>query len=649
MHDLVKNVTEQLGLGSSTVSHYLYKLLMYEKGDFFASHRDTEKVDKMFATLIIALPSEHEGGELLVRHDGQEELIYFGGKDKHYQFQYAAFYADCEHEVKPVKHGYRCCLIYNLVLEDSKKQPLAPNNGKHVEQISKLIETRFEQESSKRMAVLLEHKYSEAGLSFENLKNADRMKVDVLLHAAKQAECEAHLAIVTRWESGWAEGGYGGYYNDDDYEMGEVDDWSLSVDHWIATDGKRKELGEINISEEDIVAEMNLEDMDADKQDVQEASGNAGATMERWYHRAALVIWPQRLNFYQLCQAGQHSAILQLKQMLTAGPATNIEQCQEFATEIINEWKLPNYHVVDEDYADAKTMFDLLIKIGSVKLLEQFLKNILTQILSGKEAKAIIKICKQYGWLSFQSELALMAEQQKTIIAFISVFEELCADTEESERLKLCKSLTPKVIATLKQSDNKNEESRWAAPNPPKKPSTLISFFKSLYRINETKRLATAVTYFISDTTHYPLHSCLIPTVKKLSPWFAKQTKASASFKRLEKYCIDELKARTAEIVVYPTDWKQDISLSCSCADCEELQQFLLNPSEKAHNFRVKKERRQHLHQQIDGHKCNMSHQTTRTGSPYTLVCTKNYSSYDKRQTQWELDKKLLKELQKLG
>ena len=40
------------------------------KGQFFASHRDTEKAPGMFATLVVVvvLPSTSTGGELLVRH-----------------------------------------------------------------------------------------------------------------------------------------------------------------------------------------------------------------------------------------------------------------------------------------------------------------------------------------------------------------------------------------------------------------------------------------------------------------------------------------------------------------------------------------------------------------------------------------------------
>lgn len=65
----VKAITAELGVVGKVVAHP-YKLLLYEKGGHFLPHRDTEKLDAMFGSLIIALPSAHAGGHLLVRHDG---------------------------------------------------------------------------------------------------------------------------------------------------------------------------------------------------------------------------------------------------------------------------------------------------------------------------------------------------------------------------------------------------------------------------------------------------------------------------------------------------------------------------------------------------------------------------------------------------
>ena len=54
-------------------------------------------------------------------------MIDFGGRaGGPFRIQYAAFYADCEHEVRPLKKGYRLCLVYNLTLARSKKDASSP-------------------------------------------------------------------------------------------------------------------------------------------------------------------------------------------------------------------------------------------------------------------------------------------------------------------------------------------------------------------------------------------------------------------------------------------------------------------------------------------------------------------------------------------
>ena len=116
----------ELGLENQNLEAHLYRLLLYESGSFFLAHRDGEKLDRMVATLVIALPSAHEGGELVVRHEGREEAVDFGTNSQ-FQTQFAAFYADCEHEIRPVTSGFRLALVYNLTLEKSS----ASDHGSH--------------------------------------------------------------------------------------------------------------------------------------------------------------------------------------------------------------------------------------------------------------------------------------------------------------------------------------------------------------------------------------------------------------------------------------------------------------------------------------------------------------------------------------
>lgn len=50
-------------------------MLIYEKGAFFKAHTDTEKIPGMFGTMVICLDSAHEGGDVIVKHQGKTKVL----------------------------------------------------------------------------------------------------------------------------------------------------------------------------------------------------------------------------------------------------------------------------------------------------------------------------------------------------------------------------------------------------------------------------------------------------------------------------------------------------------------------------------------------------------------------------------------------
>jgi predicted 2-oxoglutarate/Fe(II)-dependent dioxygenase YbiX len=107
---IMARVADGLGVAEPIVAE-LYKLLVYDQGSFFVSHRDTEKAPGMFATLVVVLPSISSGGDLVVRHKGREARLDLRCEDPS-EAAFAAFYADCVHEVLPVTSGCRLTLVY---------------------------------------------------------------------------------------------------------------------------------------------------------------------------------------------------------------------------------------------------------------------------------------------------------------------------------------------------------------------------------------------------------------------------------------------------------------------------------------------------------------------------------------------------------
>lgn len=70
---ILEHACRELGIpdGTEHVEAQLYKLLIYEPGAMFKPHKDTEKAPRMFGTLVVTLPSEHEGGDLHLTFGGK--------------------------------------------------------------------------------------------------------------------------------------------------------------------------------------------------------------------------------------------------------------------------------------------------------------------------------------------------------------------------------------------------------------------------------------------------------------------------------------------------------------------------------------------------------------------------------------------------
>ncbi|KAI0643322.1 hypothetical protein C8Q79DRAFT_172047 [Trametes meyenii] len=94
----------------------LYKLNVYGKDAFFKPHIDTPRGSGMFGSLVVVFPTPHEGGELVLRHDGKEWAFDAASLLSATQcsIAFAAFFSDVEHEVLQVTSGHRVTVTYNL-------------------------------------------------------------------------------------------------------------------------------------------------------------------------------------------------------------------------------------------------------------------------------------------------------------------------------------------------------------------------------------------------------------------------------------------------------------------------------------------------------------------------------------------------------
>jgi hypothetical protein len=176
-----------------------------------------------------------------------------------------------------------------------------------------------------KLVLPLAHYYTPAELSFGALKNGDAAITAVLLRAAASVGHVVRLAMISIWESGsaaetWDHRGRWDFEPDpDDFEVLEVYERTENVEGWVTPDGEPDHRGPLPLEEDELCPPGSLDDAMPDDQEYHEATGNAGATFERTYRHAALVVWPASAELELVLQDGLEWALRVLRQLIADG------------------------------------------------------------------------------------------------------------------------------------------------------------------------------------------------------------------------------------------------------------------------------------------------------------------------------------------
>ncbi|KDQ15313.1 hypothetical protein BOTBODRAFT_174154 [Botryobasidium botryosum FD-172 SS1] len=302
INELAEDVCAGLGVDfhASQPRAELYKLLLYETGSHFLPHQDTEKVDGMFATMIVILPSAFTGGAAHLSHADLSATIDYSA-DSLSSTSVMAWYTDVTHEIKPITSGYRLALSYNLIHTTSALRPSLPNAQGPLPQLRDVLLTweHTGYEGPLKIVYLLDHKYSLANLRGSALKGTDAHLVSLLDAVAKELDFRLGLATIECHASGY---GQGDEYEDDydgprrsvEFDRNTANTTILNL---VNMDGQLIS-DELDFSAEDknqtIPSDLDsvVEAGDHYKQEYEGYQGNSAGTLERWYRRTILVIWP---------------------------------------------------------------------------------------------------------------------------------------------------------------------------------------------------------------------------------------------------------------------------------------------------------------------------------------------------------------------
>jgi len=688
--NILSKVTAGLGCGDTAVYAELYKMLIYDRGGFFLAHRDTEKTTGMFGTLVLTLPSAYRGGALRIRHADREVTVETNATDPS-EISFVAFYADCEHEALPVQEGNRVCLVYNLIQKPAEKPASrksrilkAPNYESQVAQAAAILEGYWKSPGAPtKTAWLLDHQYSPAGLSFSSLKGADAAKSRVLVQAAGRALCVAHLAVVHIGETGAAEldGNsydnsrrshyWGGDSDEDDLEgddEGEsftavtADDSWQYLDEWRDTEDRTVEFGRIPLGEGQLLPVDALDGEPPDEARLTEASGNEGATYERSYHRAALVLWPAARTIEVLLDGGVVAATQYLKRLAADGVSARPKAIAA-ARRILSAWPAVgrradsySFHSRGPEASDRTTMMEALAGLNATALLEQFIREVVTSTYDGSENAALLASAKVLGDEQAAAVLSALVEARMPDRpgGCAELLLGLAANPSPSFG-QIADAAVAGLDGIGAPGSEPDDAFAWRAARNEARvgqlaPEAIVNLFSALRQLKDRTLCDSAARKIALRPEVFRPVTLVVPAIERICAEQSHKAPAvDPAVERLWTSAAEFLLLRSEVPPEPPSDWSLHAELPCTCADCRELQAFARDPAEKVHRFRVRKERRGHLHQVIDRHRLDMTHVTVRSGSPQTLVCTKDRRTFMARLDEYRHEISAMRNLVKLA
>ena len=199
-----------------------------------------------------------------------------------------------------------------------------------------------------RLVYLLDHEYKQRGLNWSRLKGVDAERAALLRAAAERAGCQAVLALAEvketwdAWPSGSDPGDDYDYYDDededdeaedygyhdasrdrggdhDDYQLNELIDDEITLGWWTSPDGTGGEPISLHVPDSEVCATTPSADLTPCQSEYEGYMGNYGNTLDRWYRRAAVVVWARDRAFAARAKAGSQEALSELRARIGAG------------------------------------------------------------------------------------------------------------------------------------------------------------------------------------------------------------------------------------------------------------------------------------------------------------------------------------------
>ena len=659
---ILATVKEELGLPNAAgLTADLHSLLVYERNQHFLAHQDSEKDDSMVGTLVVTLPSRYTGGELMVGHN-EEWKAYRGSMTA---LSLVAFYADCRHEVLKVQSGYRITLTYNLLLHGDTSRPEGDEGT--IAELAGLLREHFSTPVPRyyggpaagppsRLVYLLDHEYTPRALTWTRLKGADGSRVSRLRSAAGRAGCEAVLALAeiktthSAFGDDYDDYGYGQRWDEDEdeeyeeggddaqYEIQELIDTEVTLTHWTGPDGSRLEETSLSVDGTEVCASTPTGDLTPYESQYEGYMGNWGNTLDRWYRRAAVVVWPREQAFANRAETSPAWALDEIAAMASSG---GVPDARTAAATLAPFWDSAVQARTPEQTGRIPGLFGKALRAASAvadaETAAMLLRPFRVEDLTGAHVDSFGNIVSGYGeqwtagllrtWSGGRQHTWAYGGGQERQQWVADQLPSLCAALHAAHGAGAVTA--QRLLGLAWERIGQDIGAALASPAPSYRDKELTDLGTPVASVLTAAaaigagRTRDTVSGYIRQQED-AVTALEMAALRAAAELPRDGAPGDAGFGGLAADCAARLRARLARPQRAPGDWSIRLPTGgCMCDLCGTLRVFLEDPGRRTLEWPLAKQGRQHIHSRIDGAELPVTHMTRRQGRPYTLVLTK--------------------------
>ncbi len=351
------------------------------------------------------------------------------------------------------------------------------------------------------------------------------------------------------------------------------------------------------------------------KQDYEGYTGNAGNTLDRWYHKSAIVIWPNSQRFNVITQMGLEYAIKKFLELVAKRSKLKNEkldnatlECIAFAQAIVRQWPDRTHcgsmrDEVERLFADFS---EALPQLQSSELVGEFL-----QMLASRDRYLdLTKLIKE-SWKSLGRELAfpmlkdlLLYEPQPNKYGII-----FNAGLAERDTVWLCKLSKAqlfshgsdfsilvaiacrKLVTQLNCLTTGDYRTRSEPPT-----SAWLNLILACINGHDDSRLKELLQLADEFPKIFELREVQVAAAIKLR---TLDRNASGKLPEPVVKWVESLrmrlKAATQAKPQPPNDETRSANMNCQCEHCNQLSNFLRDPVQSEIEITVLKHQRNHM------------------------------------------------------